>query len=425
LFQKYSTGIYKLDKSKTRIYFPLVKISQSQEETKNTIIDILEENGYTVIDYLNGEVVNPKKKIVKIDVAFNTLGFLELKNRYKEDIVEHKKSKTFSVVISRLPYDIVGKSAHRRWSAYSCMNLYNNEGRYAEQYLPMDIKQGSLVAYLIRSEDTKILDPLARLTIRPYIGDKESDIVFDNATKVYLDDSDNDAKNNKNLFVKRVEEWILDVHESQDLSGIFQIKSGLYKDESNEMLNLANEEFKEKANVSMKLSPIHNSINTTNQSINTTNQSVVYNYDVLGENFSSKIKEFKPHIVYLDPPYNERQYSKNYFPLNIIAMSPDEQNDEHLTGKTGIPESCFISDFCKKTTVRKAFVTLFENLKNANAQYTFLSYSSESLISKEDMIELLSTYGTVSYIEKDYKRFKSFDYNEDKPLVEYLFCVKF
>jgi adenine-specific DNA-methyltransferase len=194
--------------------------------------------------------------------------------------------------------------------------------------------------------------------------------------------------------------------------------------------------FKEKANISMKLSPIHKSVNTKDLS-------VVYNYDVLGENFSSKIKEFKPHIVYLDPPYNERQYSKNYFPLNIIAMSPDEQNDEHLTGKTGIPESCFISDFCKKTTVKKAFVTLFENLKASNTQYTFLSYSSESLISKEDMIELLSTYGTVSYIEKDYKRFKSFDYEQDSKdklvktqtlvhqenlkifLIEYLFCIKF
>jgi hypothetical protein len=41
------------------------------------------------------------------------------------------------------------------------------------------------------------------------------------------------------------------------------------------------------------------------------------------------------------------------------------------------------------------------------------------------MIELLSNYGSVSHIEKDYKRFKSFDYNQDKPLVEYLFCVKF
>jgi adenine-specific DNA-methyltransferase len=182
--------------------------------------------------------------------------------------------------------------------------------------------------------------------------------------------------------------------------------------------------FKDKANVSMKLNPIHNisdSVNTT-ESINT---SVIYNYDVLSENFSSKLKEFKPYIVYLDPPYNERQYSKNYFPLNIIAMSPEEQAEEHLTGKTGIPESCFVSDFCKKSTVKKAFVTLFDTLKSSNTSYAFLSYSSESLISKEDMVILLSNYGTVSYIEKDYKRFKSFDYNTDKALTEYLFCVKF
>lgn len=177
--------------------------------------------------------------------------------------------------------------------------------------------------------------------------------------------------------------------------------------------------FKEKANVSLRLNPIHNKI------INTSLDDVVFNYDVLGEAFSREIKKFKPHIVYLDPPYNERQYSKNYFPLNMIAMSPEEQSDEHLTGKTGIPESCFVSDFCKKSTVRKAFTTLLETLKSAEAKYAFLSYSSESLIPKEEMITLLSNYGTVNHIEKDYKRFKSFDYNEDKPLVEYLFCVKF
>lgn len=182
--------------------------------------------------------------------------------------------------------------------------------------------------------------------------------------------------------------------------------------------------FKDKANVSMRLNPIHNIDSPVDTSIKTTD-SMVVNCDVLGEKFLKYLKEFKPHIVYLDPPYNERQYSKNYFPLNVIALSSEEQNDEHLTGKTGIPESCFVSDFCKKTTVKKAFTTLFDTLKSSDTRYTFLSYSSESLISKDEMIELLSNYGTVSHIEKDYKRFKSFDYNTDKPLVEYLFCVKF
>jgi hypothetical protein len=40
------------------------------------------------------------------------------------------------------------------------------------------------------------------------------------------------------------------------------------------------------------------------------------------------------------------------------------------------------------------------------------------------MMEILSRYGTVSVIEREYKRFKSFEYNEDKAVNEYLFCLE-
>jgi adenine-specific DNA-methyltransferase len=124
----------------------------------------------------------------------------------------------------------------------------------------------------------------------------------------------------------------------------------------------------------------------------------------------------------LDPPYNERQYSKNYFPLNIIAKTPELLVGQELKGKTGIPSDCFISPFCKKgATVEKAFDTLVRELKT---QWVFLSYNSESLVSKEKMLTLLKKYGEVSIIERDYKRFKSFEYNKDTSIQEYLFCLK-
>lgn len=128
-------------------------------------------------------------------------------------------------------------------------------------------------------------------------------------------------------------------------------------------------------------------------------------------------------LVYLDPPYNERQYSKNYFPLNEIAKSPAHRlATTTLKGKTGIPDDCFISPFCKKgKTTEVAFERLFRDI---NAQWIFLSYSSESLVSQEKMLEIAGKYGEVSVIEREYKRFKSFEYNEDLPVTEYLFCLR-
>jgi len=170
--------------------------------------------------------------------------------------------------------------------------------------------------------------------------------------------------------------------------------------------------FKAKATKPLKLEPIH-----TNK-IKCKDGSVVYNKDVV----SSAPENKKLNLVYLDPPYNERQYSKNYFPLNMIALSPEEQKKQPpLKGKTGIPENCFLSPFCKKGQVENAFDTIFSNI---NTEWLFMSYNSESIVSKERLIDIMKKYGEVSVIEKDYKRFKSFEYNEDTDIKEYLFCLK-
>jgi hypothetical protein len=39
------------------------------------------------------------------------------------------------------------------------------------------------------------------------------------------------------------------------------------------------------------------------------------------------------------------------------------------------------------------------------------------------MLELMKPYGEASVIERDYKRFKSFEYNKDVEIKEYLFCL--
>ena len=170
--------------------------------------------------------------------------------------------------------------------------------------------------------------------------------------------------------------------------------------------------FKAKATKALKLEPIH-----TNK-IKCKDGSIVYNKDVVTPAPENK----KLNLAYLDPPYNERQYSKNYFPLNMIALSPEEQEKQPpLKGKTGIPENCFLSPFCKKGQVENAFDTIFSNI---NTEWLGMSYNSESIVSKERLIDIMKKYGEVSVIEKDYKRFKSFEYNEDTEIKEYLFCLK-
>lgn len=171
--------------------------------------------------------------------------------------------------------------------------------------------------------------------------------------------------------------------------------------------------FKSKAAKNLTLTPIHNN------TLKVVDGSNTYNSDVLNTEF---MKSFESDLVYLDPPYNERQYSKNYFPLNIIAKTPEILLSESpLKGKTGIPADCFISPFCKKgTVIEDAFDLLFRELKT---KWIFMSYNSESIVSKEKMLDIMKKYGDASVIERDYKRFKSFEYNKDIEIKEYLFCL--
>ena len=160
--------------------------------------------------------------------------------------------------------------------------------------------------------------------------------------------------------------------------------------------------FKTKAQKEMILEPVHEMTEVGN--------GTVTNCDVLSTKWIAD-------AVYLDPPYNNRQYSKNYFPLNVIAMPPDQTVT--LTGKTGIPDGCFLSEFCQKNAA-SAFERLFQTI---NAKYIFMSYSSEGIVSKAEMLNILKKYGTVVLYKRPHKRFKSFEYNDGNVVTEYLFCL--
>jgi adenine-specific DNA-methyltransferase len=89
-------------------------------------------------------------------------------------------------------------------------------------------------------------------------------------------------------------------------------------------------------------------------------------------------------VVYLDPPYNHRQYSGNYHILETIA-----KNDKpKIKGKTGMRDcSSQKSLYCSKNEVKKAYDELISNI---TAKYIFLSYNDEGLMSLDDIKEIMS-----------------------------------
>ena len=113
------------------------------------------------------------------------------------------------------------------------------------------------------------------------------------------------------------------------------------------------------------------------------------------------IKEISGDILYIDPPYNKRQYSSNYHLLETIA----KYDFPTLKGVTGLRENETKSVYCKKNAVLKSFEDL---IKNAKFKHIIMSYSTEGLMGVNDIETVLQKYG-IDYklYEIDYRRFKS------------------
>ena len=122
-------------------------------------------------------------------------------------------------------------------------------------------------------------------------------------------------------------------------------------------------------------------------------------HQVFNEDSNKLIKEIDGDILYLDPPYNQRQYSANYHLLNTIAI----YKPFIPKGKTGLPEYNR-SSYCKKNEVQNSFEEL---IKNANFKYIFLSYNNEGLMSKDEVKAIMKKYGKYDLVTQEYKRFKA------------------
>ena len=122
----------------------------------------------------------------------------------------------------------------------------------------------------------------------------------------------------------------------------------------------------------------------------------VYNEDV-----NVLIRRIKGDILYLDPPYNTRQYSANYHILETIAKY-DNPKLHGITGMRDYKEQK--STFCSKRTACETFDNL---IKNADFKDIFLSYNNEGIMPVNKISEIMSSYGRYSVFTKEYKRFKA------------------
>jgi len=133
------------------------------------------------------------------------------------------------------------------------------------------------------------------------------------------------------------------------------------------------------------------------------------------------LKNLKGDILYIDPPYNSRQYLSNYHVLETAAKY-DFPQVRGVTAQRSHENNK--SQFCQKGKVIGAFSEL---IGNAQFKHIILSYSSDGLMVFEDIQKIMIKYGksnTFKVYEIPYRRYKSKMQNEKQGLKEFLFYIE-
>lgn len=151
--------------------------------------------------------------------------------------------------------------------------------------------------------------------------------------------------------------------------------------------------------------------------INNHSQNKSYNEDA-----HDLIKTIKGDILYLDPPYNNRQYLPNYHLLETIS----KYDYPEIKGTTGMRDySKQVSRFCRKKEVKNALRQIIEKAK---FKYIIMSYSTDGILSQEEIEEIFKTYGIPETFKKadpiQYRKYKSKQESKNDKLHELLFFIE-
>lgn len=182
-----------------RTYYPLNESFLSPLSTPKEILQILDEEGYYCPDYRKGyayrkDDITKKKPPVKIlrvlskKLIFkdkNQDKYNELKEKFETRLKSNRKENIdCKICITHNPFDVALMSTYRNWT--SCMDLI--DGYYKTTPLKQ-VQYGGMCAYLIKSDDDNIEDPIARIAIKRLSAKNKNEFIFVSENKIYGDES--------------------------------------------------------------------------------------------------------------------------------------------------------------------------------------------------------------------------------------------
>lgn len=119
------------------------------------------------------------------------------------------------------------------------------------------------------------------------------------------------------------------------------------------------------------------------------------------EDISQVITHVQGDILYLDPPYNNRQYPPYYHILETVTLY-DNPDIYGKTGRRHYEEK--LSPLCMKDKAIQAMVSI---VRDANFRHVYISYSTDGIMPYKKLCTELEEFGNVNVYFKPYRRYKA------------------
>lgn len=151
---------------------------------------------------------------------------------------------------------------------------------------------------------------------------------------------------------------------------------------------------------------------------------VINNYEeneCYQEDANELIKKINGDILYIDPPYNSRQYLPNYHLIETIAR----YDNPEINGKTGIRTyTKEKSNYCVKS---KVYEELDKLISNAKFKHIIMSYNQDGILKKDEIEQIFKKYGnesTYKLYQIPYKQYQNKLTQKIEKHYEYIFYIK-
>ena len=150
-----------------------------------------------------------------------------------------------------------------------------------------------------------------------------------------------------------------------------------------------------------------------------------YGAEIYKKDANELVRQIEADVVYIDPPYNSRQYSDAYHLLENIATWQKEE-------VFGVAKKINRDHIKSKYSMKSAGVAFGDLINNINAKYILISYNdmggsgnarSQSRISDHEILSALKRKGEVKIFETDFKQFTTGKSNKSD-LQERIFLCK-